>query len=162
MMLKVARMSSTGAPVSMSVIARETDISKSYLEQLAIPLRSAGLLRGRAGRSGGYMLSKPPAEIKVREIVEAVIGPIDVVECVGDPDHCARSQECQTRLVWALITNRVRSMLDDYSLEDLTNPAFMDEIRKEIGPELILPGRKPRTQRTTCGPVRPSSRKRLS
>jgi Rrf2 family protein len=157
MMLKVARMSSAGVPVSMSVIARETDISKSYLEQLAIPLRSAGLLRGRAGRSGGYMLSKPPAEIKVREIVEAVIGPIDVVECVGDPSQCRRSHECQTRLVWALITNRVRSMLEDYSLADLTDPAFMDVLRQQVGTELVVP--QPKAPRT-CGPVRVPSRKR--
>lgn len=133
-MLKIARVSSQG-PVSMSIIAREIGVSKSYLEQLAMPLRAAGLLQGRPGRAGGYQLSRPAADIKVREVVEAVIGPLDAVECVGDPSQCGRSHECQTRLVWALITSRVQAVLEDYSLEQLTDPVFMEDLRKQSGTE---------------------------
>lgn len=162
MMLQVARASSDGTPVSMTSIARETDISKSYLEQLAIPLKAAGLLHGRTGRAGGYTLSRPASEIRIREIVEATIGQIELVECVGSPDHCMRAGECETRLVWALLTSRLRSMLDEYSLADLTNPEYLAYIRDEVGPDLVMPrrrrGKKP--PRATCGPVPARSRRK--
>ena len=113
MMLEIAKAESKGTPVSMTSISRGTEISKSYLEQLAIPLKASGLLHGRTGRAGGYTLAKPASEIRIREIVESTIGPIDLVECVGNPDHCMRSADCETRLVWTLIASRVRAMLDE-------------------------------------------------
>lgn len=138
----------------MTAISRETNISKSYLEQLAIPLKSVGLLLGRTGRAGGYTLARPASEIRVREIVEATIGPIDLVECVGNPDMCLRSPDCETRLIWALITIRTRAMLDEYSLADLTNPEYLQAIRDQIGSDLVTPQRKSRKrgQRLNCGP----------
>jgi len=162
MMLEIARASSQERPVSMTAISRETDISKSYLEQLAIPLKAAGLLHGRTGRAGGYTLAKAAAEIRIREIVEATIGPIDLVECVGDPGCCSRADGCETRLVWALLTSRTRSMLDDYSLADLTNPEYLRSIGEQLEPELLPSprGGRSRPQRSNCGPERARSRKR--
>ena len=150
----------------MTAIARETNISKSYLEQLAIPLKSAGLLHGRTGRAGGYTLARPAADIRVLEIVEAAIGPIDLVECVGDPDICLRASDCETRLIWALITSRTRAMLDEYSLADLTDPQYLQSIREQIGDDLAAPQQKvcKRGQRTNCGPepLRSRGRRRTS
>lgn len=160
-MLEIAKAGSGTSPVSMTVISRGTDISKSYLEQLAIPLKASGLLHGRTGRAGGYTLARPAEEIRLREIVESTIGPIDLVECVGDPEHCMRSAECETRLVWALITNRIRSMLDEYSLADLTNPKYLQHIREEIGPALLMPRKRAgKSSRKTCGPEPARSRPR--
>lgn len=166
MMLEIAKAGSSASPVSMTAIARGTDISKSYLEQLAIPLKASGLLHGRTGRAGGYTLAKPAEDIRLREIVESTIGPIDLVECVSDPNQCLRSPECETRLIWALVTNRIRSMLDEYSLADLTNPEFLQFIREEIGPALVMPRKRAgaKVMRKTCGPepTRTRSRKRAS
>ena len=124
MMLAVARETSDGKPVSMTTISRETTISKPYLEQLAIPLKAASLLRGRAGRAGGYLLGRPAKEIRVREIVEAAIGRINIVECVNEPDICVRAGICETRVIWGVMNHRIRTMLDEYSLEDLEGPAI--------------------------------------
>jgi Rrf2 family protein len=162
MMLEIARAGTDGAPVSMTAVARSTDVSKSYLEQLAVPLKAARLLKGRPGRAGGYTLARSAADIRIREIVEATLGPIDLVECVGNPDHCLRAGECETRLIWALLTHRVRAMLDDYSLADLTNPDYLQDIRETLGAALVMPRRRGRSRaKTTCGPepARPSRRR---
>jgi Rrf2 family protein len=47
------------------------------LQQLA----AAGIVEGRAGRIGGYVLARPPTEITVAEIVAAVGGPAPVFRC---------------------------------------------------------------------------------
>jgi Rrf2 family transcriptional regulator, cysteine metabolism repressor len=108
-------------PVAMSVVAKRASISKPYLDQLAMALRHANLIRGRAGRRGGYVLSRAPKDILLREIVEAVIGEVNVTECVADPGVCARSEFCACRQVWQEINTRIRSVLDDYTLEELTH-----------------------------------------
>lgn len=161
MMLQVARASSNGSPVSMTSISRETEISKSYLEQLAIPLKAAGLLHGRTGRAGGYTLARPPAEIRVREVVEATIGSVDLVECVGKPEQCTRAGECETRLIWALMTSRLQSMLDGYTLADLADANFIAEVRQEIGSQLATPRRRVKPARSSCGSETRTRRKSL-
>ncbi len=152
MMLQVARASAKGKSVSMSAIARETDISKSYLEQLAIPLKAAGLLHGRTGRAGGYVLLRPASEIRIREIVEATIGQVDLVECVGDPKQCTRSHDCETRLIWVLFASRLRGMLEEYSLADLANPEHVESIRKAVDANLVQPqsGQEKKQSGSTC------------
>ena len=131
-MLEVARLGAVEEPVNMRTIASATGISKAYLDQITIPLRGHRLLRGRAGRSGGYALGKPAAEITVREIVEAVIGPVDLVECVGEPDFCDRAGVCETRVIWALMAQRIRGILEEYTLADLSDPSFVDAAKRQM------------------------------
>ncbi len=55
-------------------IAAMTQISATYLEQLMLMLRRAHLVVSTRGINGGYRLAKPPHEIEVREIIEALEG----------------------------------------------------------------------------------------
>ena len=64
MMIDMARHGGVDTPVSLASVAHRTDLSRGYLEQLATGLRRARLLRGVAGRKGGYRLARPASEIK--------------------------------------------------------------------------------------------------
>jgi Rrf2 family protein len=143
-MLELGLRADDPSPVSLSVVARKAAISKPYLDQLAMALRHASLIRGRAGRHGGYVLARPPEAILLREIVEAVIGEVNVTECVGDADVCARSDFCSCRKVWVEINNRIRSILDEYTLADLTRheQKHADEARRlvsDLRPPAVRP-----------------------
>lgn len=61
-----------GTLLSLGEISRRQDISLPYLEQLFVKLRRAGLVDSVRGPGGGYRLSKPPAEIRVSDILGAV------------------------------------------------------------------------------------------
>lgn len=119
LMLDVARHGADGQPVSLAAVAERTGISRGYLEQLAQSLRSARLVRGVAGRHGGYKLAKTTSEITLGRILEAAIGPICVVDCVDDPESCPRSEFCECRLVYGLINRRIAEVLDEFTLADL-------------------------------------------
>ena len=95
-MLDVALNSSDG-PVPMKDIALRQGIPESYLRQLAIPLRTAGLIRIIRGPRGGLELVKPPIDITISEIAVAMEGRVSLVECVYDPSTCSRSASCPTR-----------------------------------------------------------------
>jgi Rrf2 family protein len=131
-MLELARLSDAEAPVPVQELATWTGISRRYLEQLMIPLRRAGLVRGRSGRAGGYALTRDPASIRVGDVLASAIGPVTLVKCVDHEGACARAERCECRLVWTLLNDRVRDVLDEYSLADLADPGWRSRMQAEL------------------------------
>src|SRR5512137_2031028 len=66
-------------------IARQEGISEKYLGQIIIPLKTAGMVTSHRGAHGGYSLGRPPRDITVKDVVEAIEGKIAPVPCV-DPE----------------------------------------------------------------------------
>jgi len=124
MMLDLARHGGLEKPVSLAAVADRTDISRCYLEQLAMAMRNARLVRGVAGRYGGYRLTEPPERITVGQIVEAATGPVCVVDCIDDPASCPRAEDCECRLVYSLVNERIAEVLREYTLADLLDPSW--------------------------------------
>ncbi|HEY0632147.1 MAG TPA: Rrf2 family transcriptional regulator [Thermoleophilaceae bacterium] len=62
------------APVPIGEIARRRDIPVQFLEGLFATLRRAGILQSQRGVKGGYSFARPPEELTVLEIVEALEG----------------------------------------------------------------------------------------
>jgi Rrf2 family protein len=118
LMQALAQFGADEAPVNLAHLADSTGISRKYLDQLIIPLRRAGLVRGKSGREGGYCLVRAPDEITLEEIVEASDGPVALTDCVDEPRVCARSPGCHCRKLWNHITARIREVLDEYTLAD--------------------------------------------
>ncbi len=104
MMVAIARQTKEEKRISLTQVAKLTDLSRRYLEQLAIALKNSSLIIGKTGKSGGYMLSRPAADIKVGEIVEAAIGPINIVECLAQPDLCILATDCECRWLSILVS----------------------------------------------------------
>ena len=127
MMVDVARHGGEHEPVSLAAVAERTELSRGYLEQLAQALRNARLLRGVAGRYGGYRLAKPPAEIPVGEVIEASIGPVWVVDCLEDPHGCPRTDFCECRVLYSLINSGIAEVLNGHTLADLMSPKWMTQ-----------------------------------
>jgi len=106
-------------PLQIKSIAENQDISVKYLEQLITMLKSGGFVRSIRGAKGGYMLVKPPEEIKVSGIFAALEGPLVTIECVDDEEACERAQDCATREVWAKMHTAIMRVLDSISLADI-------------------------------------------
>ena len=64
----------SGAPVPIATVAERRDIPVQFLEQLFSTLRRAGLLVSQRGVKGGYRLARPPEQITVLEVVQALDG----------------------------------------------------------------------------------------
>lgn len=119
MMIDLAEHSQRGKPVGVRAVARRQTIAPRYLEQIANQLRRAGLVHSKQGQRGGYLLSRPAAEITVSEIVEAVSGPVLFLECLADGESCDKISTCRSRRMWSLVDTLVRSVLSQYHLDDL-------------------------------------------
>ena len=116
-------------PVPLRDVARRQGLSKLYLSQLATPLRNAALLRSVWGNKGGYVLARPAEQINLRQIMEAVDGPVGIIECVENPETCARVPYCETFEVWRNINAAITGVLENYTLKDLVDMAPQDRRR---------------------------------
>jgi Rrf2 family protein len=121
LMLDLAKGKSDGRLVSLKQVADHTKKPRRYLEQLAIALKQASLITGTIGRGGGYRLTRPSADITVGEIIEAVIGPISVVDCVLDATWCDESATCERRPLYSIINRRINGVLNEITLADLAD-----------------------------------------
>jgi Rrf2 family iron-sulfur cluster assembly transcriptional regulator len=137
-MITVSRLSTDGSPVSLERVARNTGLSKRYLEQLAIALKHAGLLQAVSGRRGGYHLARPATEIRLGEIVEATIGPINIVECVRHPERCTKADQCSNRVVWMLLNQKICETLDGHTLQNLSDDEGIRTICGELEPGTFI------------------------
>lgn len=108
-------------PTLLKDIAKRQGISEKYLERIITSLKVAGLIKSIRGAHGGYILAKPPSEIKLSEIIRALEGSLAPVECVDDPTYCNRAGICVTRDVWVKIKDRINEVLESISLKDLVD-----------------------------------------
>ena len=105
--------------VLLGDIARRQQIPLPYLKHLIAPLVSGGILRSTRGAKGGLLLLKAPEQIKLREVIQLLEGPITPVDCVNDPDICERSPTCATRDIWIELQEAMEGVLEATTLRDL-------------------------------------------
>ncbi len=129
-MVEIARLGGRDAPVSLTAVATRSRLSRGYLEQLALALRNAGLLRGICGKQGGYRLARGAGEITVGEILEATTGPVNIVACVGDPLSCPRAESCESRPMYALMNRRIREVIHAFTLAQMLEPTWVASMQK--------------------------------
>ena len=99
-------------------IAENTGLSDGYLEQLFIPLRKAGIVKGIRGPMGGYLPGKTLNKIKVGDILRAAEGALEPVDCVKTK-RCPMAAECMSRHTWAELYRAINECADSITLADL-------------------------------------------
>ena len=156
LVIEVSRTPDPSLPISLEEISRRTGISRRYLDLLAVPLRSAGLVRSRRGPRGGYELGKPREEITLYDVVEAAMGPPAVSDCVAQPGLCDRSGYCECRLVFELATAQLKATLSGITLADMSDVRSLVRVRDDLFGLLEESGDQPASHREVV-PLRPKS-----
>ena len=112
-------LNSENKPILLKKISENQGISLKYLEQIAILLRNAGLIKSFRGQKGGYVLARPPENITITEILKALEGEIAIVDCVKFPKTCERFENCPTVNLWKTINDKIVDYLNSTTLKDL-------------------------------------------
>jgi len=108
--------------VSLHAVAEREALPEAYLEQLVATLRRAGLVTGKRGAGGGYVLARDPSSITAGDVVRALEGPLEPQICTAEGDpvlNCIREQDCGTRLVWLKLQATIATALDSMTLAEL-------------------------------------------
>jgi Rrf2 family protein len=106
-------------PLHLADIAQRQGISMKYLEQIIIPLRRAGYIEGVRGPQGGHVLAKPPAEIRIGDVVAVLEESDKLVECTDNAAVCHRADTCITRFLWKEAAQAMFDKLNSHTLADL-------------------------------------------
>jgi len=105
--------------VPLRDIAQRQNMSQAYLEQMMTHLVAGGLVRSVRGPKGGIVLTKSAKEINLKEIVELLEGPTDLVECLVNAKICPRSKLCAVRDIWYEMKIAMDHVLASTTLHDL-------------------------------------------
>ncbi|WP_310604190.1 RrF2 family transcriptional regulator [Anaerosporobacter sp.] len=127
-------LNSTEEAIALSGVAERQNISISYLEQLVAKLKKAGLVNSIRGAQGGYVLAKPANEISVGDILRALEGdlnPVDCAEVMGGESTCSGADLCVTKYVWKRISDSINSAVDEIMLSELVEESL--QLRNEHG-----------------------------
>lgn len=110
-------------PVSITSISARQGISERYLEQLMSKLKKAGIVKSIRGAGGGYVLAKEQKDISVGDVLRALEGKLEPVECSGfqETEGCEAAGGCVTKYVWQKINESINRTVDDMKLDQLVS-----------------------------------------
>lgn len=108
-----------GRVVLAGEIARAMDVPPQFLAKIFQHFGKLGLVRSFRGSGGGFQLARPPGEITLLEIVEAVEGPVMPNRCVLSGGACSRVKGCPVHPVWKKVRSSVVGILSGVTLKDL-------------------------------------------
>jgi Rrf2 family cysteine metabolism transcriptional repressor len=84
----------TPVPIPVQAISEQSHLSQRFLHGIVSKLSKAKLLRTVPGVKGGIMLARDPETINILQIIEAVEGGINLMDCLQHPEHCGDSRDC--------------------------------------------------------------------
>ncbi len=121
-LVQLARVRAPGPLTAREIAARE-GMTAEYVTQLLVRLRHAGLVGSVRGSRGGFLLTRPAAEITVGDVTRALGEPLLERHCAsftGTRDVCIHEQSgCGILGFWTELAEKVHAVLDGYTLEDL-------------------------------------------
>jgi len=114
----------TGQVSSVSAIAQRQSLPAPYLEKLLIEMRRSHLVTSVRGAHGGYRLAKPPAQISLGQILEAVGESTSAVALQGGLANASgrppnQAEDWVTSMLWQHLHQKLRAALYSITLEDL-------------------------------------------
>jgi Rrf2 family protein len=113
-------------PLTIPEIAAAENLSQPYVAKLLTVLRQAGLIESHRGRTGGFHLSRPPAEVRLGGVLLTLGEPL-----FDDPGYCDKhagpetsgpcvhQDGCTIKGLWQTLEEWVRHVLDQITLDDL-------------------------------------------
>ena len=103
-------------PISLQQLSVTEEISVEYLNQLFYRLRKAGIVRAVRGPAGGFVLDRTPAEISVKDVLDAVGEEISIAS--AEDEDPAGPQSAASNL-WEEAAGRVTSYFSQLTLQGI-------------------------------------------
>ena len=116
--------------MSVRRISEQTDIPYPITCKLMQKLSQAGIAAGILGLHGGYALSRPPSDISVFDIIQAVQGPLQMNKCTNPSTPCPKQPDCAVHPFLAEIQNELDNRLQKTTLKDLLTGGFRPQSRR--------------------------------
>jgi Rrf2 family protein len=113
-----------GETAQATDIADANNIPKKFLDAILGELRNAGVVHSKKGPGGGYMLARPPGEIRLGVVIRTLDGPLAPIACASRTayqpcDDCEDVSACAVRLTMVKVRDAMSDILDRLTLADM-------------------------------------------
>jgi len=108
-----------GAKITAEEVARKRLLPRAFVRRIVRRLGTAGVLTTTRGAGGGISLSRPPSEISLLDVVEAMEGGLALNACVKNPDACPLAILCPVQIAWTEVTARLADSLKSVRFDRL-------------------------------------------
>ncbi len=126
LMVNLARRCGDG-DASTRTLAQEEEVSYQLACKLMQQLHAAGLVESSMGPKGGFRLCRGPAKISVREVIEAIQGPLRLNRCLLSRHACPRGDACPVRVKMAELQSQMDEYLGSVALVELAQARGVKE-----------------------------------
>ncbi|MBU1319423.1 MAG: Rrf2 family transcriptional regulator [candidate division Zixibacteria bacterium] len=127
-MVLLAKRAESSNPVTLAEIGEHEGLSVAYAAKLLSILRKAELVSAVRGRNGGYVLSKSPEDIVLKEVIDALGDPVfSAAHCskfTGVDSTCMHISNCSVRNVWRGFDKIIGRLLDKITLADIISGGY--------------------------------------
>ena len=109
---------------SQDIIAK-TKLQKATVNKLLAQLVKKDFLEPFRGTKGGYRLKKGLADISIRELIEAIEGPVLLTDCLNkNANNCNLFNVCSTKNIWSFVNIAINDTLENIKITDIKNNKF--------------------------------------
>jgi Rrf2 family protein len=108
-------------PVPLAEIAEKQNIPAKFLTVILSEMNREGMVNSQRGRDGGYMLAKPPAEVRIGDLVRMTHGSLALVPCASRMryercDNCITEADCRLHHLMLYLRDETARVLDGVTL----------------------------------------------
>lgn len=110
-----------GTRVDAATIAEQESLPLRFLLKLLRKLITPGIVKSYRGVNGGYSLNRMPEEITLKDVIEAIDGPICVNRCIMDSAYCnaKKGNHCEVHRALSEVQKSLSMELTKINFKDL-------------------------------------------
>lgn len=126
----MAQLAAEGSePSKLEHLARAQDVPVKFLSGILSELKRAHLVRSQRGTEGGYLLSRPPDQITLADVIRAVDGPLANIHDTSLHELTYAGPARGLTEVWMAVRASLRAVLEVVTLADLAGGCLPDPVR---------------------------------
>jgi Rrf2 family protein len=103
----------------LSAIAEAQDVPPRFLAKIFQALAKAGVVKSHRGAKGGFSLARAASDVTIKDVIEAVEGPIFLNVCLVAPGECNREAFCPIHSVWEEAQDKMMTVLSRKNFAEL-------------------------------------------
>ncbi len=103
----------------LPALARGTGTPESFLSKVLQALCRAGFIASRRGQSGGFEMLPAGRQASIREVIEAIDGPICLNVCLVSGASCSRKPYCPAHPIWVRAQEAMLGVLNTATVAGL-------------------------------------------
>jgi Rrf2 family protein len=108
----------------LPAITAATSAPESFLSKVLQALTRARLITSRRGPAGGFQISSRGRQASMREVIEAIDGPMHLNVCLTDKRSCPRKDWCPAHPVWVTAQEALLNVLNTALVSDLASGKY--------------------------------------